>query len=165
MLAEINTRFVCHYWIKKLKNNMSLELKTSIKIHSNAEQIWKVLTNFSEYNDWNPFILSVDGQVNEGNRIKVDLGNMTFKPEVLVYEKNKEFRWLGHLIFKGLFDGEHYFKIIENEDDTCTFVHGEKFKGFLIPMLKKKLLTETKMGFESMNKALKKRVMLSTQNY
>ncbi|WP_228479091.1 SRPBCC family protein [Flavobacterium soyangense] len=34
---------------------------------------------------------------------------MTFKPKVLAFETNKEFRWLGHLLFPGLFDGEHKF--------------------------------------------------------
>ena len=40
---------------------------------------------------------------------------MTFKPNILVFEENKELRWLGKLFFKGLFDGEHKFEIIDNK--------------------------------------------------
>ncbi len=80
---------------------------------------------------------------------------MTFKPLILKYEKNKEFRWIGKLLFKGIFDGEHYFKIVGNSNGTTTFIHGEKFSGLLVSLFSK-TLDKTKSGFELMNESLKR---------
>lgn len=136
---------------------MTKEIKTEILIKATPEKVWSVLTNFKEYPKWNPFVRSLTGNVKVGNKIKVVLQGMTFKPEVLVYESNKEFRWLGHLIFSGLFDGEHSFVLIDNGNGTTTFKHSEKFNGILVGLFSKKLDKETKSGFESMNQSLKEK--------
>lgn len=80
---------------------------------------------------------------------------MTFNPKVLVFNANKEFKWLGHLIFPGLFDGEHKFEIIDNGNGTTTFRQSEKFGGILVPLFKKKLDNNTTNGFNLMNQKLK----------
>jgi len=77
---------------------------------------------------------------------------------VLIYKELEELKWLGKLGFGGLFDGEHRFVFINNQDGTTTIQHSEKFTGLLIPLFKNKLQTETKANFEKMNEALKKRV-------
>jgi hypothetical protein len=80
---------------------------------------------------------------------------MIFKPLVLVNESKSEFKWLGKLWFKGLFDGEHRFQLIDNQNGTTTFVQSEKFTGILIPLLTKMLDQKTLKGFIDMNEALK----------
>ena len=135
-----------------------LEIKTSIIINATPPEIWKVLINFSAYENWNPFIRSVDGDFKVGNKIKINAGGMNFKPEVLVFDENKEIRWIGRLFMKGIFDGEHSFRIIGNNDNTSTFKHEEIFKGLLVGLFRKKLNSETRQGFLSMNAQLKKLV-------
>jgi hypothetical protein len=83
---------------------------------------------------------------------------MKFKPTILVRSENKELRWLGKLLFKGLFDGEHSFRIVDNENGTCTFYHEESFSGILVGLFAKKLDTDTKQGFIEMNEKLKELV-------
>ncbi|NNJ56582.1 MAG: SRPBCC domain-containing protein [Bacteroidia bacterium] len=136
---------------------MSLEIKTTIEINASSGKVWQVFTDFDSYPKWNPFIKKLIGNVEEGATIEIQLPGMTFKPNVQVYRKNSELKWLGHLLFKGLFDGQHRFQLIEKEGVT-TFVHSEKFNGILVPLFKKKLISETKLEFEEMNRALKKRV-------
>ncbi len=138
------------------------EIKTTITINAPVEKVWKTFTNMENYKDWNPFIESISGELKVGEQIEVRLTPpdgkaMTFKPKVLVFDKNKEFRWLGKLFVKGLFDGEHYFELIGNQDGTTTFVHGEKFKGILVAMMGS-ILNNTEKGFKIMNQALKKEV-------
>lgn len=142
---------------------MKKEIKTQIRINANPEKVWKVLTDYENHSKWNPFIRSITGDVKIGNKIKVVLGPqgskpMTFKPKVLSLEPNCEFSWLGHLIFPGIFDGEHSFQLYENGDGSTTFIHKEKFNGFLVRAMAKKLNTEIKAGFEDMNRALKRQV-------
>ncbi len=134
------------------------EITTQITINATPEQVWSVLTNFDTYGEWNPFIEYITGDVQQGNKIKVKLGGMKFKPTVLNYTANKELKWLGHFGFKGIFDGEHRFELIDNGDGTTTFIQSEKFNGMLVGMLSKKLDTETLPQFQSMNEALKMRV-------
>ena len=138
-------------------NKMATQLKTSIQINATPNQVWEVFSNFENYGKWNPFIKSIKGEVKTGNKIEVHIDGMKFKPKVLSFIPQKELVWLGNLGISGLFDGQHYFRLEENAEGTLL-VHGEYFKGILVPLMKKKLMTETKAGFEKMNEALKELV-------
>jgi len=134
------------------------EIKTSIQINGTPEQVWKVFSDFKDYPNWNPFLTMVEGDMRVGEKIKINAGGMKFKPTILSYKENKELKWIGRFLFKGLFDGEHSFEIIDNANGTVTFKHEEKFKGLLVGLFAKKLDTETKTGFEKMNLKLKELV-------
>ncbi|MGP8217795.1 MAG: SRPBCC family protein [Bacteroidia bacterium] len=138
------------------------EIKTEIIINASADKVWDVLTDFEDYLNWNPFIKWVKGNVEINNKIIVRMeppgaNGMTFKPQVLKFDKNKEFSWIGHLFITGLFDGEHIFELYDMGNGTTKLVQREQFRGILIPLLKKMLDLNTKQGFELMNKALKER--------
>lgn len=135
---------------------MSLNLHTEIIINTNPQKVWEHLTDFSSYPSWNPFITSISGCPEKGNELEALIGGMKFKPEVLESVPNKKLVWMGKLLFKGLFDGKHSFELIEKEG-SCKFIQSEKFTGILVPLFRKKLMTDTKKGFEEMNKALKQR--------
>jgi hypothetical protein len=139
---------------------MPKEINSEILIQANPEKIWKILTDFAQYPYWNPFIKSITGAVQVGNKITVRLEppgamGMTIKPQVKAFVPQQEFRWLGHLFIKGLFDGEHKFELIDHGNGSTTFKHSERFNGILIPLFKKLLDVNTKNGFEAMNQKLK----------
>lgn len=139
---------------------MAKEIKTEIVINQTPEKVWAIFTNFENYSNWNPFIKSIKGEVKVGNKISArieppEAKGMTFNPKILTSTTNKELSWLGHLLFKGLFDGEHKFELRDNGDGTTTFIQSEKFKGILVPLFKKMLDNNTKKGFEQMNEKLK----------
>lgn len=138
------------------------QIETSINIHAPISKVWKILMKLSDYSMWNPFITEIHGNTSIGNRIEVKINpnnerTMVFKPIVLNKEKEKEFRWLGHLYVKGLFDGEHYFKLRKINSVQTQFIHGEKFSGVLKGIILKMVAADTKLGFEAMNKALKEK--------
>lgn len=137
---------------------MSFTISTSITINATPEKVWNVFTDFNSYPEWNPLMIKLEGEVKEGNTIFVDLGTMSFKPKVLSFENEKELIWKGKLFIPGLFDGKHQFIFNDNGDGTTTLTHSEEFKGLLLPLLKKKMETETKSKFEEFNIALKERV-------
>ena len=135
------------------------QIETEIVIASKPERVWEVLTDFENHSEWNPFIKSISGEKKVGEKLTVFLqppeGNgMTFKPVILTYDKSREFRWRGKLGIKGIFDGEHYFKLIDNGNGTTRFVHGEKFSGILVGAFRT-MLKKTKEGFEGMNESIK----------
>lgn len=136
-----------------------LHLTTTINLPASASEVWAVLTDFAAYPDWNPFITKAEGSWAVGKTVAITAGGMNFQPKVLNFAAGKELRWKGKLLFKGIFDGEHYFLLTEKSDGTTTLEHGEQFTGLLVSPFRKKLDTETKAGFMAMNEALRDRIL------
>ncbi|MGS2762993.1 SRPBCC family protein [Sinomicrobium sp. M5D2P9] len=140
-----------------------MEIKTQIIINATLDKVWTVLMDFENSPNWNSFITSITGEPKVGGQITVSIvspegKHMTFKPAVLAFEHNKEFRWIGKLWFKGVFDGEHKFELMDNGNGTTIFNHSQTFKGMLVGLFRKQLKDNTKTGFEWMNVELKNRV-------
>lgn len=136
---------------------MAKYISTSITINASKECVWQILTDFEKYSEWNSFIISISGKAKLSNPLKVKLQGMTFKPKIVCLNQNSELKWLGHLWFKGLFDGEHKFHLTENENGSTNFEQSEKFSGILVKLFEKNLDRDTKKGFEQMNSELKLR--------
>jgi hypothetical protein len=135
-------------------------IQTEILILADTAKVWDVLMNFDNYPKWNPFITSISGERKLGNRLTVSINppggkGMTFKPNILTLEANKELRWKGKLGINGIFDGEHYFILEVLENDKTKFIQGEKFSGLLVPLVGK-MLDKTQKGFQLMNESIKK---------
>ncbi len=140
-----------------------MRIQTEIEINASAKTVWDVLTDFSAYPEWNPFIIDVSGEVAVGNQISIkltppDSNEMNFKPVVQIMEPTSDFMWIGRLFFKGVFDGAHRFQIKEIAPTRVQFVHSEEFSGILVPILKKMVEGSTTQGFIQMNEAIKLRV-------
>jgi hypothetical protein len=132
------------------------EICTEIKINASAEKVWKILTDFDRYPEWNSFITAAQGELTVGNTLKIRINPpggtaMTFKPKVLEIIDNQKICWLGNTFFAGLFDGEHCFELIE-ENGITTFHQSEKFSGLFVSFFNTE---KTKKGFELMNLTLK----------
>jgi hypothetical protein len=138
------------------------EIRTEIDIAASPDRVWQVLMDFPSHPDWNPFVRSIQGKPRVGEQLVVKIQpeggkGMTLKPKVLVADPQKELRWLGHLLFKGVFDGEHFFQVQAMANGHTRLVHGERFSGLLVPLAKSALDGGTKAGFIAMNEALKSR--------
>ena len=139
------------------------EIVSDIEIDAPPSRVWSALTDFHSFPDWNPFVRHIEGEPRKGQRLRVTIHppggkQVTFSPTVVAAHTTWELRWLGHLLFPGLFDGEHYFRIHELGEGRSRFVHGERFTGLLVPFLRKGLDTMTRAGFHAMNSALKARL-------
>ena len=138
------------------------EIITEIEINANAECVWSILMDFPAYPNWNPFVRAIAGAPTQGSRLEVcvqpqDKKTMVFRPVILTITPKLEFRWLGRLLFPGIFDGEHYFVITALAPNQVRFTQGEKLSGILVPLFRTTLECNTRAGFEAMNKALKLR--------
>ncbi|MFW1744833.1 SRPBCC family protein [Acinetobacter guillouiae] len=139
---------------------MKFEITTEILINAPIDIVWKTLTNFEDYKNWNPFIINVSGETHQGGKINVTIQNdatskMSFKALVLENQENKQFSWRGKLLVKGIFDGEHKFRLEQISNNQTRLIHSEAFSGILVKPFLKNLQTKTKPGFERMNHALK----------
>jgi hypothetical protein len=138
------------------------EINSEIEISASPEDVWKALTDFEAFREWNPFIRPVVGEAKEGARLRVQMRPpggraVAFRPTVTKVVPNRELRWKGKLWLSGLFDGEHIFEIEPLEAERVRFVQREAFSGLLGPLMTKSI-DQALSGFEEMNRALKKKV-------
>ena len=143
------------------------ELVSEIEIEAPPERVWRVLTDFDRFPEWNPFIRRISGRIEKGQRLNVTLHpsggrSIRMSPTILAAEPARELRWIGHLGIPGFFDGQHIFELKPSGSAKTTFVQREEFGGILLPFLARMLRTETARGFSEMNRALKERAESTT---
>jgi hypothetical protein len=146
-----------------MKEILMKEIKTAIEMKASPANIWQVLLDFENYPEWNPFIKRFSGVPEVGAKIKVIIHSpgqreMMFNPRLLKVKENKELRWIGHMIFPGLCDGEHALIIESIDEFRVNFRQEERLSGILVPIFWKSLYHHTRAGFNEMNQALKMRV-------
>jgi hypothetical protein len=134
-------------------------IHTEISIAAPAQRVWGILTAFEEWAQWNPFA-RVTGRAAVGERLEVEVrppgkAPMTFRPTIVKLEPGQELRWLGHLGFRGLFDGEHGFRVSPEDDRRCRFEQFEVFRGLLVRPILSRVEAQTRLGFLAMNRALR----------
>jgi len=139
-----------------------MEIRTEVEIAAPVARVWHTLTDFADYQEWNPFITQITGELREGTNLTVRLSlpegrDHEIQPRLLRCQENEELRWRGHLLFPGLFDGEHFFRLEEVEPNRTRFVQGENFTGVLVRFTGN-TITRAARGFVYMNQALKRRV-------
>jgi hypothetical protein len=140
-------------------------IETGIEIDAPPSRVWALLTDFARMPAWNPFIKSISGSLMQGARLSVYIAppgksGMRFKPTVLSVRPERELRWLGHLFFSGIFDGEHYFLLEPIGEGRTMLTQGEKFSGLLVGLVSG-TLSATEAGFKAMNTALKQQAELN----
>jgi hypothetical protein len=138
-----------------------VEIVTETAVAVPPGVVWDILTDFARYAEWNPFIVHAEGVARAGTRLTVRIEppggrGMTFRPTVLAADPGHELRWLGRLVVPGLFDGEHRF-VLEASGGGVRLVQAERFRGLLVPLLRRQVEGPTRRGFEAMNAALKAR--------
>ncbi|WP_373741547.1 SRPBCC family protein [Neisseria sp.] len=141
---------------------MKKELHTETIIRADIGTVWQILTDFPAYPEWNPFIIRIGGRSEEGAVLDVRIQPvggraMNFAPKILCCRPPYELRWLGKTVWRGLFDGEHFFRLETLPDDTTKLTHGERFDGLLVRFAADMLDRTTLPAFEQMNQALKQR--------
>jgi hypothetical protein len=137
------------------------ELRTEIEIKATPDKVWQILTSLDKYPEWNPFIHHAIGKAKVGEKVDIKVGSgskeMTLHCTVVKVEPNKELRWKYHVALPILFSGEHSFIIEQVGGSMIRFIDRERFNGLLVSSQARDIDTNSKKGFEAMDKALKAR--------
>jgi hypothetical protein len=133
-------------------------IETQIDLPAVPSAVWDELVDTASIGSWNPFITSVTGVFEVGERLRVRIAPeggrpMTFTPRVTVVEPGRRLEWLGTMGVPGLFDGRHSFTLTPVGEGSTRLVQAEEFSGALVPFTGR-LLGRTEAGFEAMNAAL-----------
>lgn len=137
------------------------ELRTEIEIQAPSEKVWQVLTELDKYPEWNPFICHAVGKAETGKTVDIDFQSdgkgLKLRCTVARFQSNRELSWKYHVTHPLLFRGEHIFTIEPLGENRIRFIDREEFDGLLVFTQAKDIDTNTKNGFEAMDKALKAR--------
>ena len=139
-----------------------LVLRAEVEINAGPDEVWKVLSDLSAYEEWNPFIVRSTGDLRVGatltNVHEFGSGQRTFTPTVLAVEPGRELRWMGRLPVPGVFAGKHSFVITPIAPGRVRLVQEESFRGLAVPFMRGWLHSQTLPAFEALNAALRDRV-------
>jgi hypothetical protein len=141
---------------------MSKQLRSQIDIDATPERVWQVLSDFSSYPQWNPFIVRAEGEATPRSRLvmrmqPVGARGVTLRPTVVEATPGHRLRWLGRFGIPGILDAEHSFTITPRDGGGVRLAQDENFTGMLVPLLARSLDRHTRPAFEAMNSALKQR--------
>ncbi|MCY3812074.1 MAG: SRPBCC domain-containing protein [Gammaproteobacteria bacterium] len=137
-----------------------------VTIEAPVEKVWRVLTDFERYGEWNPFTPDVRADLTMGARVdmRVTMGAFRLKqteiicalepPRRLAWRTTIGARWLLHAV------REQRLEMLGNE--SCRYVTEDEFKGVLMPLVI--LLTGgfVRRGFNAVAAALKQRAEAET---
>ena len=137
-------------------------IRSAIEIRAPLDAVWRVLTDFEAYPEWNPHIREVRGTPRVGSRIAVRSHPpggrpVVMRPVVLRWAPPTELRWRGTFISRVLFTGEHGFKLEQLAEGRVRFHQDETFTGLLVPLYGWLRLHRTREGFTQVNEALRER--------
>jgi len=138
-----------------------MEIRSELEIAAPTPEVWGILTDFPRYQEWNPFITEFKSDGVVGNPLRLSLSlpegrDHRLKATLLRMEEDFELRWRAHLLLPGLFDGEHFLRLVAVGPERTRFVQGENFSGVLL-RFSGRTLTQVARGFDYMNEALKRR--------
>jgi len=137
------------------------EIRTEIEIAASSERVWRVLTDFAAYPEWNTVMWLVGGEIRKGARLRVRIRmpgglDITFRPTVCRTEPGRELCWKGRLPAR-LLEGEHSLTIEPLAHDRVRFVHREVYSGLLTSVYMWLVAKRIRRAYEKMNSQLKSR--------
>lgn len=139
------------------------ELSTEIQINSRPEIVWKILTDFKNYSQWNPIIIKIIGELSIGNKLEIHVNtiggkNRIYHPKITKITPDHELRWRGKFFSAKIFSGERIFLIEKLSDNKVNFVNKEIFSGIGLKLVSQKTEDDILASFKKMNEELKKTV-------
>ena len=118
-----------------IKKTFSRTTTISVIINADVSIIWKLLTNVSNFSRWNSTILSIEGEIVLGGRIKLKNyldPKRTFKLKIKEIIPQKKIVWGDSM-------GSRTFTLEESGTGGVLFVMTEKIGSILFPLFANKI--------------------------
>src|SRR5262245_5253346 len=114
----------------------SLSCRVEVTIRASADGVWRLLTDANGFPTWNSTVSRIDGQISEGQRLRLHVPGTTrtFTPTVSGVVPNQRMTWTGGLA--PLFKGVRTFELQPRSDGSTEFAMEERFSGLMLPLVK-----------------------------
>jgi uncharacterized protein YndB with AHSA1/START domain len=132
------------------KKTFSRETAVSIDIQADKSIIWTLLTNANDFPRWNSTVISIDGTIGQGEKIKLKAKldpKREFKLKVKEFEADNRMVW-------GDAMGNRVYTLKPIGNNLTNFTMTEKIGGLLFPLFAK-MIPPFDQTFEQYAKDLK----------
>ena len=112
------------------RKTFSRETAISIDIKADPEIVWQLLTNAADYPRWNSTVISVEGKIVSGEKIRLKstlAPKRTFKLKIRQVVPNARLVW-------GDGQGSRVYTLTNKGNSTTNFSMDEKIGGFMFPL-------------------------------
>lgn len=116
------------------KKTFSRTTTISQTINADAATIWSILTNASDFARWNSTVVSIEGEIAKGEKIKLKSTldpKRTFKLKVKEFVPNQKLVWGDGM-------GKRTYTLTQNGNSTL-FSMTEKIGSFMFPLFANKI--------------------------
>ena len=136
-------------------------VSAEIDIAAPIEQVWSVLVNLEQYQDWNPFTYRVESSLSVGDHVKlhVKLGSQKVVQKQVIRrcDAPDALDWgmvMGH---PGLLRTLRTQRLIRVDEHTTRYETRDHFTGLLTPLILSFYRGPIRRGFESICSSLQAR--------
>ena len=139
------------------------EIQTEIEIAAPLIKVWNILTDFDNWNEWNPIVNQASGVASLGSKLDITMcgkegkggkDGPKYMPIITNLDEPTFFRWRAKMMAGFIFTNDKIFELEESDSGT-RLIHKEAFSGILIPMFWSNLNKHVPSMLKSMNEALK----------
>lgn len=125
--------------ITQSRRVLSMSCRVEIAIRARAATLWRLLTDAKDFPRWNSTVASVEGQIREGEqlRVRVPGTDRVFTPRVSGVVPDQRMTWTGG--FSPVFKGVRTFDLRPRPDGSTDFVMEERFSGLMLPLVKRSM--------------------------
>jgi len=124
---------------KAIKTGSAFRMDCTVRVQigASADKVWALLTDAGRFPAWNSTVTSIEGQIAEGQRLKIRVPaapGRVFKPKVSGVKQGEAMVWSDGMA--PMFKGIRTFALKPNSDGTTEFSMREEFSGLMLPMIK-----------------------------
>lgn len=142
-----------------LNPSQKITVYTTLEIDAPIANVWAVIGNINGYAGYD-FDLTfpqapnnpVVGSPVKGQFVLVNKEAFTFESTISSFDENQRLAWKGG--YPLLINGEHYIDLEVINSEKTRMIHGENFRGLLLPLFHKIHLGNT-ANFSKFNHAVK----------
>lgn len=119
---------------------MATKYEVERKIEASPEQVWALLSDGSSWTEWNPTIISFEGNIAADEKVKlVSTVNpkRAFSLTVTEFDAPRQMVWSDGMPL-GLFKGERTYRVTP-QDEGAVFSMVEEYSGLLEPLISKSI--------------------------
>lgn len=117
-----------------VKETFSRTTTISIQVNADPSIVWALITNASDFSRWNSTIVSLEGEIQKGEKIKLKSildPNRTFKLKIKEINPEKKLVW-GDAMGKRTYT-------LQKSDSGTVFTMTEKIGGLMFPLFANKI--------------------------
>ncbi|HTQ75646.1 MAG TPA: SRPBCC domain-containing protein [Burkholderiales bacterium] len=118
------------------RSMLSMTCAVRVDIEAKPEAVWRLLTDAKGFPRWNSTITGIDGQIREGERIRLHVPGTkrTFTPTVSGVVENERMTWADGIA--PVFRGVRTFALKPRGGATTEFLMEERFSGVIFALVR-----------------------------